>query len=46
MREVIWGLRKVSGWTNGLNQGLKLFTISLREVAFGLKQANSGPREV
>ena len=46
MREAIWGLRKVSGCPSGLNQGLKLFTMSLREVACGLKQANSGPKEV
>ena len=46
MREVIWGLWMVSGCSNGLNQGLRLFTMSLREVACGLKQANSSPREV
>ena len=46
LMEAIWGLRKVSGCPSGLNQGLKLFTMSLREVAFGLKQANSGPKEV
>ena len=33
MREVIWGLWKVSGCPSGLNQGLRLFTMSLREVA-------------
>ena len=50
MREVIWGLWKVRGCPSGLNQGLRLFTMSLtmslREVACGLKQVNSGPREV
>ena len=46
LRGVIWGLREVSGCPNGLNQGLRLFTMSLREVACGLKQANSSPREV
>ena len=46
MREVIWGLREVSGCPSGLKQGLRLFTMSLREVAYGLKWASSSPREV
>ena len=40
LSEVIWGLRKVSR----LNQGLRMF--NNEEVAYGLKQANSSPREV
>ena len=43
---MIFGLWKVSGCPSGLNQGLRLFKMSLREVACGLKQANSSPREV
>ena len=46
MREVIWGLWKVNGCPSGLNQGLRLFTMSLREVACGFKQVKSGLREL
>ena len=44
--DVIWGLRKVSGCPSGLNHGLSLFTMSLREVACGFKQVKSGLREL
>ena len=46
LREVIWDLTEVRGCPSWLNQGLRLFTMSLREVACGLKWANCGPREV
>ena len=49
-REVTWDLREStsghSGCLDWLNKGFKLFTMSINEMACGLKQANSSPREV